>query len=181
MTMNNVPARLVFMGVAGCGKTTIGQTIAERLGATFLDGDDFHPAANVAKMSAGSPLTDEDRWPWLDRLGSELEVQVKRVGRVVLACSALKRVYRDRLATPCAVAPLFVHLAGPRDVIHARMAARPGHFMPPGLLDSQFATLEQPAADENAIQAPVEASVDEVVANILARIGVQALEPRQRS
>ena len=98
MTESVVPARLIVMGVTGCGKSTVGALLARHLGAVFVDGDDYHPPANVAKMASGMPLTDEDRWPWLDRLGEVMEETVHRQGRVVLACSALRRVYRDRLS-----------------------------------------------------------------------------------
>ena len=166
-----IPARLIVMGVTGCGKTTVGALLAGRLGGVFLDGDDYHPAENVAKMSAGTPLTDEDRWPWLDRLGQVIEESVADKGRVVLACSALRRVYRDRLTGACAEPPLFIHLSGGRELIHGRMAARREHYMPVALLDSQIATLEALEPDENAIAMEIDAPVDAVVARILERLG----------
>lgn len=134
---------VVLMGVSGCGKTAVGQALAADLGCPFLDGDDFHPEANVAKMAAGTPLTDDDRWPWLDRLASEIAALGERGRDAVLACSALKQAYRDRLARPDGV--VFVHLKGDRETIAARLAARAHRYMPPGLLASQFATLEEPA------------------------------------
>lgn len=164
------PARLIVMGVTGSGKTTVGALLAGRLGAVFLDGDDYHPPENVAKMSSGAPLTDEDRWPWLDRLGQVIEASVGEAGRVVLACSALRRVYRDRLTAACAEPPLFIHLAGARELIHGRMAARREHYMPVALLDSQIQTLEAIEADENAIVTAIDAPVDQVVARILTQI-----------
>lgn len=164
------PARLIVMGVTGSGKTTVGALLAGRLGAVFLDGDDYHPPENVAKMSAGAPLTDDDRWPWLDRLGVVVEEAVAREGGVVLACSALRRVYRDRLAAACAAPPLFIHLSGGRDLIHGRMAARREHFMPVALLDSQIQTLEAIEEDENAVVSQIDAPVDQVVARILAQL-----------
>lgn len=164
------PARLIVMGVTGSGKTTVGALLAGRLGAVFLDGDDYHPPENVAKMSAGAPLTDEDRWPWLDRLGEVIETSVAREGRVVLACSALRRVYRDRLTRACAEPPLFIHLSGARELIHGRMAARREHYMPVALLDSQIETLEAIEADENAFVTEIDAPVDQVVARILAKM-----------
>ena len=109
--VQKIPSRLIVMGVTGCGKTTVGALLAGRLGAVFLDGDDYHPDANVAKMAGGTPLTDQDRWPWLDRLGDVVEKAVADKGGVVLACSALRRVYRDRLTDACAEPPLFVHLS----------------------------------------------------------------------
>jgi gluconokinase len=170
MSADTGPTRLIVMGVAGCGKTTVGAQLARRLGAVFLDGDDFHPPANVAKMAAGAPLTDEDRWPWLDRAGEALEAAAQSRGRAVLACSALRRVYRDRLAAGCAVPPLFVHLCGGRELIHGRMAARGGHFMPVALLDSQIATLEPIEPGENAIVAGIDAPVAQVLERILGQL-----------
>lgn len=144
----NVFPLVVVMGVTGVGKSTLGQLLAARLGLAFADADDFHPAANVAKMSAGTPLADEDRWPWLDAIAAHL---VAHRGRgAVVTCSALKRAYRDRLRT--AVPELrLVFLYGEPELVAARQAARQGHFMPPSLVASQFATLEAPALEEAAI------------------------------
>ncbi|MEM1345031.1 MAG: gluconokinase [Pseudomonadota bacterium] len=167
---DTVPARVIVMGVTGCGKTTIGALLAGRLGAVFLDGDDYHPEANVAKMASGTPLTDDDRWPWLDRLGIAMEEAVGRKGSAVVACSALRRVYRDRLTAACAAAPLFVHLEGGRDLIHGRMAARHEHFMPTALLESQLDTLEPIEADEHAIVTAIDAEAEHIVARILAQL-----------
>ena len=169
-TEQAAPARIVVMGVAGCGKSTVGADLAGRLGARFLDGDDFHPPENVAKMSAGTPLTDADRWPWLDRLCREMDAVVADSGRVVLACSALKRAYRTRLTEGSAAPPLFVHLAGSQALIGARLAARRDHYMPPALLDSQFAALEPLGADEHAFAASIDAPADQVTADILRRL-----------
>jgi len=155
------PARLiVVMGVAGCGKSTVGEALARRLGKTFFDADDFHPAANVAKMSKGVPLTDDDRWPWLDRLGRALHDEAERAGMVVLGCSALRRAYRERLIASAGEPILFVYLQGPHALIAGRMARRSGHYMPLGLLDSQFAILEPPAADENALTIDIDDPAD---------------------
>jgi len=128
------------MGVSGSGKSTVGRMLAERLGATFLDADDFHPPANVAKMRAGVPLDDADRAPWLDALAAEL---ASPAGRIVLACSALKTAYRDRLRQ-AAPGLLTIFLHGDPALIRRRMEARGGHFMPSGLLESQLQTLETP-------------------------------------
>ena len=127
--------RIVVMGVSGCGKTTIGDLVARGLGAPFLDGDSLHPVENVAKMAAGTPLTDEDRWPWLATVGSELANAGD--GGLVLACSALKRCYRDAIR---ALAPgtVFLHLHGSKEVLGSRLEGRSGHFMPAALLDSQL-------------------------------------------
>ncbi|MEM7061230.1 MAG: gluconokinase [Pseudomonadota bacterium] len=165
-----IPVRLIVMGVTGCGKTTVGALLAGRFGAVFLDGDDYHPEANVAKMAGGTPLTDDDRWPWLDRLGEVVEDAVAREGRVVLACSALRRVYRDRLRAACAEPPLFVHLSGSRDLIHGRMAARREHYMPVALLDSQIRALEPIQNDEHAVVIQVDVPADQIVTRVLAHL-----------
>lgn len=138
--------RMVVMGVSGCGKSSVGEEIARLTAAQFVDGDDLHPAANKAKMGAGIPLDDDDRWPWLDQVGATLSAPEG----AIVACSALKRVYRDRIR---AVAPdtIFVHLAGSRDLLWERMTARKDHFMPASLLDSQLAILEPLGADENGV------------------------------
>ena len=152
------------MGVSGSGKTTVGERLAAALGARFVDADDLHPAANVAKMTDGVPLTDDDRWPWLDAVAAELAG-----GRVVVACSALKRAYRDRLR---AAAPdlTLVYLQVERDVLADRMEHRPGHFMPPALLDSQLATLEPPGADEGAVWVDAGQPLEDTVAELAARL-----------
>ncbi|MEM7547014.1 MAG: gluconokinase [Pseudomonadota bacterium] len=147
---------ICVMGVAGCGKSTIGADLAAALYVPFLEADQFHPATNIAKMTAGTPLTDEDRWPWLDALGAG----VPAAGRAVIACSALRRVYRERLAAAAGDDVFFIHLAGTRDVILGRMATRTGHFMPPALIDSQFATLERPSHDEPHIALDISAPPD---------------------
>lgn len=159
----NAP-RVVVMGVSGCGKSTVGELLAQRLGVPFVDGDRLHPAANVAKMSAGTPLTDEDRWPWLEAVGAAIAAEPDGA---VMACSALRRVYRDviRRAAPGTV---FVHLHGSRELLAARMAARPGHFMPPSLLDSQLATLEPLGPDEDGVVLDVAPPAPQVVASAAA-------------
>ena len=168
-----MPCALIVMGVSGSGKSTIGETLAERLRWPFEDGDRFHPAANVAKMSAGHPLTDEDRWPWLQAIADEIDRVCKAGERAVIACSALKRAYRDILVHGRNDVRI-VFLDGTQDLIASRLAARKGHFMPPGLLDSQFGTLEPPAGNENpvtvSIDAPVETIVDDIVRQL--RLGL---------
>jgi gluconokinase len=155
------PHVVVVMGVAGTGKTTIGPLLAARLGVPYAEGDDFHPRANIAKMSAGVPLEDTDRWPWLDAVGSWAHGRAGLGG--VVACSALKRSYRDRLR---AAAPgiVFVHLAGDRALIEDRMAHRQGHFMPTALLDSQFATLQPLQPDEAGVVVDVSGTPEEIAA-----------------
>ena len=152
---------VVVMGVTGCGKTTVGAALAQRMGWRFLDADDFHPPANVAKMAAGTPLADEDRWPWLDRLAAELRAIEQSGGSAVLACSALKESYRARLAAAGDLR--FVHLAGDEATIAARLASRRHRYMPASLLSSQFATLERPAnAIEVDVRLPVERQVEAI-------------------
>lgn len=159
--------RFVVMGVSGCGKTSVGQAVANGLGARFIDGDDLHPAENIAKMARGAPLNDADRAPWLDLVGAAL------VGddTIVIGCSALKRAYRDRIIRAAGGPVTFLYLAGSRDVIATRLAARTGHFMPPALLNSQFAALEPPEPDETAIAANIDQPFGGLVAELLARIG----------
>jgi gluconokinase len=165
---------IVVMGVAGAGKTLVGRALAERLGWRFVDGDDHHPEANRAKMAAGTPLTDDDRWPWLDRLRALLDAAMAE--GTVLACSALKGSYRARLgAGDPRVAFLF--LDGDPAVIAARLEARRGHYMPPTLLASQLATLETPVDD--AVRVDVAAAPEAVVAAALA--GLTALDARRAS
>ena len=158
---------VVLMGVCGCGKTTVGRALAESLGWPFHDADDFHPPANVAKMASGTPLTDDDRWPWLDRLVDEMRRALAGNGHAVIACSALREAYRERLAKAGDVR--FVHLAGDHDTIAARLSTRAHHYMPASLLDSQFAALEPP---RNAIIVDVRLSVDEQVQSICAALGL---------
>lgn len=159
---------IVVMGVAGTGKTTVGRLLAERLGLPYAEGDAFHPAANVAKMAAGHPLDDADRWPWLDAVGEWIRGRAGTCGGVI-AASSLKRAYRDRLraAAPRAV---FVHLTGERPLIEERMAARKGHFMPTTLLESQFATLEPLQDDELGVTVEVSGSPEEVTERALAAL-----------
>jgi len=160
--------RLVIMGVAGCGKSVMGAGVAAALGVPYRDGDDLHPAANVDKMRAGLPLTDDDRWPWLDGVA-----RVLRDGApVIVGCSALRRTYRDRIRNGAGGPVRFVHLAGSRAVIAERMALRTGHFMPLSLLDSQFAALEPPTADE-ALTVDIDQPLAVLVAAIAADAGVR--------
>jgi gluconokinase len=159
---------VVLMGVTGAGKSTVGTLIARKLGLSFRDADDFHPPANIAKMSAGQPLTDEDRGPWLDAIGAHL-VAHRGTGCVV-TCSALKHAYRDRLR---AAAPelRFVFLYGEVHLVASRQAARQGHFMPASLVSSQFATLETPGPEEDVIALEVTATPED-----LAHAAIAALE-----
>ncbi|WP_286829568.1 MULTISPECIES: gluconokinase [Kordiimonas] len=159
---------IVVMGVSGCGKSTVGRQLADRLGFVFQDADDFHPAVNVQKMRDGIALTDADREPWLMELATLLEAEVAARGGVVLACSALKDSYR-RMLSSGRVIPRFVYLEGTKELIADRMARRAGHFMPVGLLDSQFETLEVPGAAICVdIAKPVPAIVAEIEEKLLA-------------
>lgn len=151
---------IVVMGVSGSGKSTVGAALAQRLGVPFEDADDLHPPANIAKMSAGIPLDDDDRRPWLETIGRWLAAHDEDGG--VISCSALKRSYRDQLRAHAARA-VFVHLHGTREVVARRQAGRPGHFMPASLLDSQFATLEPLADDEAGVVIDVDQTVDAIV------------------
>jgi gluconokinase len=159
---------IVVMGVAGSGKSTVGKALAAALGWPFVDADDHHPPANIAKMARGEPLDDGDRWPWLDELrgiivGALAAGQGGQAGRLVLACSALKASYRARLAGGDGGRVRFVYLAGTPELFRARLIERPGHFMKPGMLDSQLATLEPPA---DAITVDAALPVDAIVADV---------------
>ena len=138
-----MPYAIVVMGVSGCGKSSVGRALAERLGYDFVDADDLHPPENVAKMRGGTPLTDEDRWPWLAAVEGAMRERLERGAGIVMACSALKRSYRDRLRK-AGESVRFVHLAASQEIIGARLARRGSHFFDPKLLASQFATLEAP-------------------------------------
>nr|WP_315267650.1 gluconokinase [Microbacterium lemovicicum] len=163
--MGTPPQRIVVMGVSASGKSTVGLALAAALGCAFTDADDLHPAANLAKMAGGTPLTDEDRWPWLTAVGRALA----DADRIVVACSALRRVYRDRIreAAPDA---FFVFLDADASVLHARIAARTGHFMPPELLDSQLALLEPLQSDEAGVRIDVDGAPLEVEAAAIAAV-----------
>ncbi len=157
------------MGVAGSGKSTIGAAFAKALGIPFVEGDDYHPPENVRRMALGIPLTDDDRAQWLRALATQLH-EAKNAGTgLVMSCSALKRTYRDVLR---AEAPevQFVFLKGERSLVAKRLAGRRGHFMPPSLLDSQFATLEAPTSDEHALVCDIRKPPDDLVAALVARV-----------
>jgi carbohydrate kinase (thermoresistant glucokinase family) len=165
------PARiLIAMGVSSSGKTVSGKAIARRLHAPFLDGDDFHSAANKDKMRAGIPLTDADRWPWLETFARALHEAAETKGVAVGACSALKRSYRDYLLQQAGEPILFVYLEGTQELIASRMAHRHHEYMPASLLSSQFATLEPPAPDENAIAVPVTLSVEAIAERVVRAV-----------
>jgi len=152
-------APIVVMGVSGSGKSTVGAALAQRLRVPFADADDFHPEANIAKMTAGHALDDDDRRPWLNSIGEWLAAHAEGG---VMSCSALKRAYRDQLREHCPDVD-FLHLAGTPEVIGRRQASRPGHFMPASLLASQFETLEPLAADEHGVDVNVDQNIDSIV------------------
>jgi gluconokinase len=163
------PHALIVMGVSGSGKTTIGEELARRIGWRYEDADTFHPASNVAKMSAGHPLTDEDRWPWLRAIADEIDRASAAGERVVIGCSALRRIYRDVLVHGRHDVRI-VYLEGTQALIAGRLGERKGHFMPPGLLTSQFGTLEPPAPDEHAVTVSIDAPAETIVDNILSQL-----------
>ncbi len=155
---------VVVMGVSGSGKSTVGAALAHRLRVPFADADDFHPPANIAKMSSGLALDDDDRYPWLEAIGGWL---ADHSTGGVMSCSALKRSYRDQLRRHCSEVE-FLHLIGTREVIGKRQASRPGHFMPASLLDSQFATLEQLEPDERGVAIDVDQNIDSIIERFVA-------------
>ena len=175
------PKAIVVMGVSGSGKSTLGGMLAAELHCPFLEGDSFHPDANVAKMRAGEPLDDDDRWPWLDALGAAAGQAAAARGRVIVACSALKHSYRDRIAAAIAAPTLFVLLEVSTDELERRMGNRPGHYMPKSLLDSQLRTLERPGADECALTLDAELPIRELCDEIYAYLDRASIGARRTS
>jgi gluconokinase len=157
---------IIVMGVTSCGKTSVGKKLAAALGAPFIEGDALHPPANIAKMSSGTALNDDDRWPWLQKIGEALQGEDVKVA----SCSSLKTVYRQKLSQAAGRPVTFIYLHGSREVLAARIAARKGHFMPPSLLDSQLATLEPPTDDEKALRFDIGLPVKEIVSRALAQL-----------
>ncbi|HMP90228.1 MAG TPA: gluconokinase [Kiritimatiellia bacterium] len=157
---------VIVMGVSGSGKTSVGKALADKLGCRFVEGDDFHPKANIDKMSAGIPLMDDDRWPWLNVLHDEMIRAARREESVVLSCSALKQTYRDRL-TAGLPSVLFIYLKGDREALLRNLQKREGHFMKANMLDSQLRVLEEP---ENVITLPCEGSVEDIATEAARRI-----------
>ncbi len=164
---------IVLLGVSGSGKSTLGKRLADRLGWPFFDGDDFHPARNIAKMARGQPLTDEDREVWLDRLAEVIETSIAAGRSAVIACSALRQTYRERLARGHREV-VFVYLKGSPELIRDRLAHRHGHFMPADLLPSQFAALEEPI---DALTIDIRESPDTLVETIVHRLGDRVPAP----
>ena len=172
-----LPPLVVVMGVSGSGKTTIGTLVAHELGVEFIDGDSLHPLENVQKMAAGTPLDDDDRWPWLEIVGRTLHEHGERREGLVVACSALKRAYRERIRSQ-APSALFLHLDGTLEVLTRRIEGRSGHFMPAALLESQIETLEPLAQEEGGyvlnIDQPVADMVDDAVTRLRALVAAQS-------
>lgn len=160
---------IIVMGVSGSGKSTIAEALARTIGFACEDGDSYHPPSNVAKMHAGTALTDDDRWPWLQAIADDIDRKANAGHRLVISCSALKRAYRDVLVHNRSDVRL-VYLKGARQLIAERLALRKDHFMPPSLLESQFATIEEPTPDENVVIVDIDATVDRIVAAIADRL-----------
>jgi len=159
------------MGVSGCGKSSVGAALAASLGLPFIEGDVLHPQSNVDKMAKGTPLTDEDRWPWLTLIGETMAEALARGDGIVVSCSALKKIYRDHMRAATGGRLVFVYLDGSRDLLKARMGARTGHFMPLGLLDSQLATLEVPTGEPGVITVSIDQDIEAIAAEALAGLG----------
>lgn len=164
---------VIVMGVSGAGKSSVAELLAKRLNSAFLEGDSLHPKANIDKMAHGIPLTDEDRWPWLDVIGREIAGLTDQGKSVVATCSSLKRAYRDRLRKAAGGTLYFVFLKGSEDLLAQRMGERKGHFMPAALLQSQLATLESPEGEAGVVTVDIDASIETIVEH--ARSGLDQL------
>ncbi|WP_425504953.1 gluconokinase [Rhizobium indicum] len=158
---------IIVMGVSGCGKSSVGEKLAEALHLTFVEGDALHPAANVEKMSKGIPLTDEDRMPWLDRIGEDMKASMEKSEGIIVSCSALKRIYRDRLRAAVGGNLFFVYLEGSKALLMKRMGERKGHFMPASLLESQLATLEPPTGELGVVTVDIDDTIEGIAATAL--------------
>ncbi|OAV51923.1 gluconokinase [Rhizobium sp. WYCCWR10014] len=169
----NRPHAIIVMGVSGCGKSSVGEKLAEALHLAFVEGDALHPAANVEKMSKGIPLTDEDRMPWLDRIGEDMKASLEKSEGIIVSCSALKRIYRDRLRAAAGGNLFFVYLEGSKALLTKRMGARKGHFMPASLLESQLATLEPPTGEPGVVTVDIDDTIEGIAATALK--GLSAL------
>lgn len=168
VTIDHGNRAICVMGVSGSGKTSVGERLAEVYGVRFIEGDSLHSAANVEKMARGTPLDDEDRWPWLDAIGAEIYRTLAAGNGLVVSCSALKRIYRERLRTAAGGKLIFVYLDGSKELLSQRMGARTGHFMPASLLESQLQTLEVPTGEPGVVTVGIDGSVEEIVARVLA-------------
>lgn len=170
-TLARLPRLMVVMGVSACGKSTVANALAQSLAASFMDADDYHSAESIKKMSRGEPLTDEDRYPWLQLFGETLAM---KQGRYVGACSALRRQYRELITASAKEPVLFIFLDGSKPLLQQRINTRRGHFMPGSLLDSQFATLERPDADELSCTINIDGTPQQIMQRINAAL--QAFE-----
>ncbi|WP_434712101.1 gluconokinase [Rhizobium sp. YTUHZ045] len=173
----NKPHAIIVMGVSGCGKSSVGEKLAEALHLHFVEGDALHPASNVEKMSKGIPLTDEDRMPWLDLIGKRMQASLEKGEGIIVSCSALKRIYRDRLRTAAGGNLLFVYLEGSKALLTKRMGERRGHFMPVSLLESQLATLEVPTGEPGVVTVDIGDTIEGIAATALrglSTLGVMA-------
>jgi gluconokinase len=168
------PQAVIVMGVSGCGKSSVGEALAQRLGLPFIEGDMLHPESNVAKMAAGTPLTDEDRWPWLTVIGERMADALARGEGIIVSCSALKKIYREHLRAATGGRLAFVYLDGSRELLGRRMGARTGHFMPLGLLDSQLATLEVPTGEQGVVTVSIDQPVEGIVTDALNGLKAEA-------
>ncbi|MBX5170658.1 gluconokinase [Rhizobium sp. NZLR1b] len=171
------PHAIIVMGVSGCGKSSVGEKLAGALHLAFVEGDALHPAANVEKMSKGIPLTDEDRMPWLDRIGEDMKASLEKGEGIIVSCSALKRIYRDRLRAAAGDNLFFVYLEGSRQLLTKRMGERKGHFMPVSLLESQLTTLEAPTGEHGVVTVDIDDTIDGISATALeglAALGITA-------
>jgi gluconokinase len=173
MNGDKPPVVIVLMGVSGCGKSTVGTELSQALGWPFRDADSFHPPANVEKMSQSIPLTDDDRWPWLDAIGAWMDEHLARGEPGIVSCSALKRAYRARIGAKRQGVRL-IYLLGSQDMIASRLAARTDHYMPPALLESQFATLEEPGPEERALVVGIAMPPRYMAASIIEKLGLPA-------
>ncbi|AJC78015.1 gluconokinase 1 [Rhizobium etli bv. phaseoli str. IE4803] len=161
---------IIVMGVSGCGKSSVGEKLAAALHLAFIEGDALHPAANVEKMSKGIPLNDEDRMPWLDRIGEDIRASLEKSEGIIVSCSALKRIYRDRLRAAAGGNLFFVYLEGSKALLTKRMGERKGHFMPVSLLESQLATLEVPTGEQGVVAVDIDDTIDGIAATALRAI-----------
>ncbi|PDT29470.1 gluconokinase [Rhizobium sp. L9] len=168
---------IIVMGVSGCGKSSVGEKLAEALHLHFVEGDALHPASNVEKMSKGIPLTDEDRMPWFDLIGKRMQASLEKGEGIIVSCSALKRIYRDRLRAAAGGNLLFVYLEGSKALLTKRMGERKGHFMPVSLLESQLATLEVPTGEPGVVTVDIGDTIEGIAATALrglSTLGVMA-------
>ncbi|MGG6896081.1 MULTISPECIES: gluconokinase [Rhizobium] len=161
--LSKTPLAIIVMGVSGSGKSSVGEGVAAKLGIHFIEGDALHPAANVEKMSKGIPLTDEDRWPWLEKIGQEIAASLAKGEGISVSCSALKRTYRERLRASAGGHLYFIYLHGSKELLSRRMGERKGHFMPASLLESQLQTLEVPTGEPGVVTVDIDGTIDAIV------------------